>query len=72
MTYRAKEQSIVKKAEFMATIDGIARRRFFWTDEISSDQRSPTRPYGGSKAGHRAFGIRPFVRGERFFSLGTA
>lgn len=71
MSYKAREQSRLKQAEFLLAVEGFQREQLFWTDEVATDKRSPTRPYGRAPLGKRARGYRIFVRGLRVSTLGA-
>jgi hypothetical protein len=71
MSFRAREQSREKQADFIIATTGLRRDQLFWTDEVATDKRSPTRPYGRAPIGKRARGHRVFVRGQRMSTLGS-
>ena len=70
MSFRAREQSREKQADFLLATAGLVRGQLFWTDEVSTDKRTSTRPYGRAPIGKRARGYRVFVRGQRMSTLG--
>lgn len=72
VTFDSAEQREEQVADFVARVHGIARSRLFFTDEVSTDKRSRTRQFGRAVSGQRALGIRVFVRGQRYSSVGQS